>query len=233
MAKIISFDMDGTLVDPEFTDWVWLHGIPTLYASKKGLPFEEAKAFVIKQYQNVGEGAIEWYDIKYWFNLFGLDQTWKHLMQQYVDKIRVFQDVHHTLKRLSEYRPLILTSNAGREFIDLELKATGLRRYFNHIFSATSDFGLVKKTADFYNRICEILQASPHEIVHIGDHYEFDYLVPRSLGIHAFYLDRSGEQNGEFVLRDLRELEERLAISTKFQAPNSKQIPMTKIRNLK
>jgi hypothetical protein len=53
------------------------------------------------------------------------------------------------------------------------------------------------------------------------------------LGIHAFYLDRSGEQSGDFILRDLRELEEKLAISTKFQAPNNKQIPMTKIRNSK
>jgi HAD superfamily hydrolase (TIGR01549 family) len=210
MAKIISFDMDGTLVDPEFTDWVWLHGIPTLYASKKGLPFEEAKAFVIKQYQNVGEGAIEWYDIKYWFRFFQLEQSWKHLMHEYVDKINIYPDVNDILDGLRGRFPIILTSNAGREFIDVEMEATGLGRYFNRIFSATSDFGEVKKTVGFYQRICQILGTRPHEMVHVGDHYEFDYLVPRSLGIHAFYLDRSGEKKGDFVLRDLRELEERL-----------------------
>jgi putative hydrolase of the HAD superfamily len=233
MAKIISFDMDGTLVDPEFTDWVWLHGIPTLYASQKGLPFEEAKAFVIKQYQDVGEGAIEWYDIKYWFQFFQLEMSWQVLMERYIDKINVYPDVNYILECLKDNFTLVLTSNAGREFIDLELKATGLRRYFNHIFSATSDFGEVKKTIGFYDRICQILGANPKEIVHVGDHYEFDYLVPRTLGIHAFYLDRSAQKKGDFVIWDLRELEERLAISTKFQAPNSKQIPMTKIRNLK
>jgi putative hydrolase of the HAD superfamily len=68
----------------------------------------------------------------------------------------------------------------------------------------------VKKTVGFYQRICQILEARPQEIVHVGDHYEFDYLVPRTLGIHAFYLDRSGEQNGEFVISDLRDIEERL-----------------------
>jgi putative hydrolase of the HAD superfamily len=210
MAKIISFDMDGTLVDPEFTDWVWLHGIPTLYAEKVRVPFEEAKHFVVEEYLKVGEGAIEWYDIKYWFEFFKLEQNWKVLMERYIDKINIYPDVNHLLGRLRDRFQLVLTSNAGREFIDVEMEATGLRRYFDRIFSATSDFGEVKKTMGFYKRICQILGARPQEIVHVGDHYEFDYLVPRSLGIHAFYLDRSGKNQGNLILRDLRDLEKRL-----------------------
>ncbi len=210
MPKFISFDMDGTLIDPEFTDWVWSHGIPTLYAQKSGIPFEEAKAFVEEEYRKVGEGAVEWYDIKYWFRFFALKVDWRALMEQYVDKIKVYPDVAYVLDRCKEMFPLILTSNAGREFIDIEMEATGLGRYFDRIFSATSDFGDVKKTARFYHRICEILGANPQEIVHVGDHFEFDYLVPRTLGIHAFYLDRSGGKRGDFVLCDLKELEKKL-----------------------
>jgi len=214
MPKIISFDMDGTLVDPEFTDWVWLHGIPRLYAEKTNIPFEEAKHFVVGEYLKVGEGAIEWYDIKYWFQFFKLEKNWKDLMLQYVDKIRIYPDVDDILAWLKEKFPIILTSNAGREFIDIEMEATGLGRYFDRIFSATSDFGQVKKTAGFYGRICGALGVYPQEIVHVGDHYEFDYLAPRSLGIHAFYLDRSGEKNGDFVISDLRELERRFDSNT-------------------
>ncbi len=221
MPKIISFDMDGTLVDAEFTDWVWGHGIPTLYAEKAGLSFEEAKAFVTEEYLKVGEGAIEWYDIKYWFRFFQLEEGWKGVMQRYTDKIKVYPDVNHLLEGLERRFPLVLTSNAGREFINIEMGTTGLGRYFSRIFSATTDFGEVKKTAGFYERICQILEAKPQEIVHVGDHYQFDYLVPRSLGIHAYYLDRMGKRDGEFVLRDLRELDERLAIGSKFEAPKN------------
>jgi putative hydrolase of the HAD superfamily len=114
------------------------------------------------------------------------------------------------LEHLKDRFQLVLTSNAGREFIDVEMEATGLGRYFDRIFSATSDFGEVKKTGGFYKRICQILGVHPQKIVHVGDHYEFDYLVPRSLGIHAFYLDRSGKNQGNLILRDLRDLEKRL-----------------------
>ncbi len=212
MTKFISFDMDGTLINTEFTDWVWKHGIPTLYGQKYGTSFEAAKTFVEGEYQKVGEGAVEWYDIKYWFRFFQLETDWQGLMERYVDKIDVYPDVSPILEALNHEFSLVLASNAGREFIEIEMKATGLERYFDWIFSATSDFGNVKKTARFYRQICGTLGVHPHEIIHVGDHYEFDYLVPRQLGIHAFYLDRSGDKKGDDVLGDLRELEERLPL---------------------
>jgi putative hydrolase of the HAD superfamily len=70
----------------------------------------------------------------------------------------------------------------------------------------------VKKTVGFYQRICQILETRPQEMVHVGDHYEFDYLVPRSLGIRAFYLDRSGKRSGDSVIPELKDLEERFSI---------------------
>ena len=210
MIQMISFDMDGTLIESGYTDWVWHHGIPTLYAEKTGLSFEEAKAFVIEEYKKIGEGAIEWYDIKYWIQFFELETGWRTLLEQYIDKINVYPDVHHILERLRDRFLLVLTSNAGREFIEVEMEATGLRKYFDQIFSATSDFKEVKKTTVFYQRLCQILGKDPQEIVHVGDHYEFDYVIPRTLGIHAFYLDRSAQQKGDYVIWDLRDLEKKI-----------------------
>lgn len=205
--KIISFDMDGTLVASEYTDWVWGHGIPTLYSEKKGCPFETAKEAVEKEYRKIGEGALQWYDIKYWFNFFELGLGWRALMECYSDKISVYPDAIPVLTRLKQKFVLVLTSNAGREFIDVEMNATGLLPYFDRVFSATSDFGKVKKTADFYRHICEVLGTTPDEVVHVGDHYEFDYLVPRTVGMQAVYLDRSATRHGDSIIWNLGELE--------------------------
>jgi HAD superfamily hydrolase (TIGR01549 family) len=211
MIQFISFDMDGTLIDSTFTDWVWGHGLPALYAGKTGLPFDKAKEVVEREYKKVGEGAIEWYDIKYWFRFFELGDGWKPLLEQYGDKVRVYPDVLSVLESLQNRAVLILTSNAGREFIDVELGATGLRKYFHQIFSVTSDFNKVKKTADVYHRICRILEVDPQEIIHVGDHFEFDYRVPQAMGIRAFYLDRSDGQRGDTILGTLSDLEGRLS----------------------
>jgi predicted HAD superfamily hydrolase len=47
-------------------------------------------------------------------------------------------------------------------------------------------------------------------MVHVGDDWYSDFISPSKIGITSFYLDRTGKKSGEFVLRDLNELNDRL-----------------------
>jgi HAD superfamily hydrolase (TIGR01549 family) len=210
--KVISFDLDGTLVASEFSEWVWGVGIPQRFAEKRGIPFNEAKEIVEGEYRKVGDGSLEWYDIKYWFNFFQLDGNWKPLLNRFSQRIKIYPEVLKVLKDLSSHYRLIIISNAAREFIDIEVEVAELRGYFSRIFSATSDFGQVKKTAEFYGRICQVLLIGSQEMVHVGDHWEFDYLVPKGLGIQALHIDRSGNRRGDDVIRNLEEVGQRLRL---------------------
>ncbi len=207
-VKTVSFDVEGTLIDHRFSSLIWERGIPELYARKEGIGFERAKEHVQREYSKIGEEKVEWYDIGYWFKRFGLGDDWRRLLSTYEHEITVYPEVPGVLERLSRKYTLIITSNSTREFISLEIKK--IARYFTHVFSATSDFRQVKKNTDFYSKVCETLGVMPREMIHVGDHQNFDFTVPRNLGIQAFYLDRRGRETGKFVVRNLTEFEKRI-----------------------
>jgi HAD superfamily hydrolase (TIGR01549 family) len=206
----ISFDLDGTLVDAAFTDLVWHEGIPELYAQKAGMDPLQAREQVLQEYRKVGDGTLEWYDIAYWFRYLELPGEWKGLLERYASQVRVYPEVPEVLGRLGERYSLVILSNAAREFIEVEMRQGGLAGYFDLVVSATSDFGLVKKSHEFYRRICSLLEIHPQGLIHIGDHWEFDYQIPRGIGITAFHLSRQGERSGPDVIQDLRTLPELL-----------------------
>ena len=203
MIRIISLDMDGTLMKSRFVDKVWMEGIPVLYAERTGLDFSAAKEHVIGEYARVGSDRMEWYDLLYWIEKFGLKTGKDELLQMYEDEIEAYPEVPEVLELLSDKYDLVVTSNAAREFIDIELE--GLTEYFREIFSATSDFREVKKSPLVYGAICAQMDARPFEVLHIGDHYHYDYESPLQAGLDALFLDRKGERSGPEVVGDLRE----------------------------
>ena len=203
MIRIISLDMDGTLMKSRFVDKVWMEGVPALYAERTGLDFPAAKEHVIGEYARVGSDRMEWYDLLYWIEKFGLKTGKDELLQMYEDEIEAYPEVPEVLELLSDKYDLVVTSNAAREFIDIELE--GLTEYFREIFSATSDFREVKKSPLVYGAICAQMDARPFEVLHIGDHYHYDYESPLQAGLDALFLDRKGERSGPEVVGDLRE----------------------------
>jgi HAD superfamily hydrolase (TIGR01549 family) len=209
--KVFSFDVDGTLVSQEFADCVWLRGIPEAYAAKHALSFEHAFEFVKREYDNIGENRIEWYNIRFWLRKFNLKIAYGKLFEKYKAEVKIYSEVESVLKVLKEAGyVLVVNSNAATEFIDFQIQP--IRKYFSHVFSATSDFGELKKSNGHYAHVCEILDVKPQEVVHTGDHFVFDFLNPRRIGITAYYLDRSRDAmhvengNNEFVISDLNAL---------------------------
>jgi HAD superfamily hydrolase (TIGR01549 family) len=203
MIRVISLDMDGTLVNSRFVDKVWMEGMPMLYAEKTGLDFPVARSYVVGEYMKIGSDHLEWYDLLYWIDKFGLKVGKVELLQMYEDEIEIFPEVQEVLDRLCESYDLVVTSNAAREFIDFELD--GLSDYFREIFSATSDFREVKKSPLIYGTVCAHMGVKPFEVLHIGDHYNYDYESPLEAGLDALFLDRKGERSGREVVGDLRE----------------------------
>ncbi len=209
MKKIISFDLDGTIVDGRYGNMVWLEGVPERYAEKYSLPVAEALVEVKKAYDSVGVSHLLWYDIDYWLRRIDLTVSVPELLDRYCGYIRVLPHVAEVVEALHAKYQLVIASNAARIFVEKELSHTGLERYFSPVISATSDFGMVKKEEGFYRRLCAVLGVSPAEIAHVGDHAVFDFEIPRLVGIDSYYYNPAAAANGT-VINDFMDLLERL-----------------------
>ena len=207
---MISFDLDGTLIKSTYADLVWLEGLPQIYAEEKGISIEQAKQLLINEYDNIGDDQVQWYDISYWFERFHLKYQWKDLLIDYQDAIEPYVEARDIVQQLSKEYTLIILSNAKQEFINIELQKSELQPYFTWIFSSISNFHQVKKVGEFYKMICKKIGIHPSELIHVGDHYTYDYSIPKSIGITAFYLDREKKQTGEDVIFDLNEFKEKI-----------------------
>ena len=205
MVRVISFDLCGTLVDCSFADLVWKEGVPLLYADKFGVSFEDAQKKVIAEYNKVGGDDIRYFQLEYWFHYFNFEKSHHDLVSAYKDMITTYEEVPEVLERLSKKYTLIVASLAHSDLLPSAL--SGIESYFDHIFSATSDFNYVRKHQRFYDDILTVLSLRPGDVVHIGDDYTADYEVPLTMGMHAFFLDRIGADG----LNDLREFESRVA----------------------
>jgi len=213
--RVLSFDLDGTITDILFVNSVWLEGIPRLYAAKNGLSPEDARNRVMREYGKVGKDRLEWYDLGYWIVKFGLTISPEEVLNSFQRRIRLFPEVPGVLKECKDmgFR-LVVVTNARREFVDLELEKTQIGHYFERVFSSTSDFGLIKKSVRVYRKVCSICCISPEEMIHVGDDRCFDFEVPSRLGISAFYLDRTGENSGDHVVKSLKQIGEKLGTWT-------------------
>jgi len=203
--ELISFDAEGTVVTPDFSQAIWHEAIPALYAQKEGLNLTQAKSYVAEEYGKIGDQRLEWYDIEYWFSYLGLCSS-ESMIQGCLDKIGYYPEVTEVLSSLASEYNLIVASGTPLELLNCLLR--DIKPYFVRIFSSVSHYRQLKNP-DFYTKICEEMSVKPSRVIHVGDSWQFDFLNARQAGMNALYLDRSGRDHQE-SLSDLSQLKQLL-----------------------
>jgi putative hydrolase of the HAD superfamily len=204
-VEFISFDAEGTLVTPDFSETIWHEAIPALYARKNGMDLAQAKSHIAEEYSRIGDQRLEWYDIQYWFSSLGLGSS-ELVIQSCLSKICYYPEVTEVLSSLASEYQLIVASGTPLELLHCLLR--NIKPYFVRIFSSISHYRQVK-SPDFYLRVCEEMGVKPSQVIHVGDNWQFDFLNARQAGINSFYIDRSGRNHQE-SLSDLTQLKDLL-----------------------
>ncbi len=199
--ELISFDAEGTVVTPDFSQAIWHEAIPALYAQKNGLDLALAKSRIREEYDTIGDQRLEWYDIEYWFNYLGLGSS-EPVIESCLSKIAYYPEVTEVLASLAREYRLIVASGTPTELLSFLLR--DIEPYFVRVFSSVSHYEQLK-SPNFYLKICEEMGVKPGQVIHVGDNWQFDFLNARQAGITAFYIDRLGRNHQE-SLSDLTQL---------------------------
>jgi len=205
-VEVVSFDVEGTLVTPDFSYAVWFEAIPERYAERRGINFELARKAVEEEYRKMGDQRLEWYDVRYWFNELDLG-TPEQVLERCGSKVRYYPEVKEVLASLSERYKLIVASGSTRDFLHHLLQ--DIEPYFTRIFSSLTDYKQLK-TSEFYLKMCQTIEIKPEQVVHVGDNWQFDFIAPSEVGIQAFYLDRKRQMKYRKSLANLVELTDQL-----------------------
>ncbi|HPJ93033.1 MAG TPA: HAD family hydrolase [Deltaproteobacteria bacterium] len=205
----ISFDLDGTLTTHSFVNSVWHDGLPRYISRHRGIELSMAKGLCMDAYDAVGESSIQWYQLPYWLDYFGLKEVSpEQLVTEYTSRVALFDDVIPSLDQLRKTgHTLIMFSNASRDFLDIEVSCGNLAGYFHEIISVCDDWGTIKSDASAYERLKSLVKG---DVVHVGDHITFDYEVPKSVGIEAYHIWRGSGPRMKDSHTDLQEVSRRI-----------------------
>lgn len=207
-VKYISLDLDGTVTNSAYDKMLWNEEIPKLYSEAHKVTLEEAKITTYAAMYSALfiEKIGNFTDVVYWLKRHKLDSNdWEKLLKRMKKYFFVYPDALKFIKNNYKKYKLILLTSTERRMLDIKLSNDHIVKYFYEIFSTPSDFKISMKNRDSFTKMLRKLDATSDEIIHIGDDYHMDYLVPKSLGIKAYHIERLKRKN-KYSIKSLSEL---------------------------
>lgn len=151
-SATLMLDMDGTLLDLAFDNYMWKELIPRRYAVDNDLPFEDAHSLLMSRYKAI-QGDLEWYCLDHWCDRLDID-----VVQLHHDASHRIGYLPGALEFLRQVRDrdirVLLVTNAHPDTLALKDAITGLGDYFDGLHSS-HEYGHAKESQQFWNALQE------------------------------------------------------------------------------
>lgn len=145
-------DMDGTVLDLAYDNYVWQELVPARYAESRGMSVEDARSRLFAKYRAI-QGDIEWYCLDHWSERLGLDVLELH--RDVNDRIVYLPGAKEFLQSMHEHDVrVLLVTNSHPDTLALKDEATGLAGFFDAIYSS-HEFGYAKERQEFWHALQE------------------------------------------------------------------------------
>jgi len=162
----VLLDMDGTLLDRHFDNYVFEEELPRRYATRHGLTYEDARDRLMAMYRSV-EGELAWTDLHYWTQRLGIDVIAMHEeLDHMIGFLPGAEAFLHDLRRLGK-RVTIIT-NAHGSGVAVKAAKTGLDRQVDRIVNAF-EVGYLKMRPEYWPKCRRLLGFDPARSLYMDD----------------------------------------------------------------
>ena len=165
-SATLMLDMDGTLLDLAFDNYMWKDLVPRRYALANNLAFEDARDLLMSKYEAV-QGDLEWYCLDHWCDRLGFD-----VVQLHYDVSHRIGYLPGALNFLRQIRDrdvrVLLVTNAHPDTLALKDAMTGLGDYFEGLHSS-HDYGHAKESQQFWNALQDDVGFDPETTLFVDD----------------------------------------------------------------
>jgi 5'-nucleotidase len=201
----VILDMDGTLLDLHFDNQLWSELLPRRYAAQQDMPLDIARQQVTHRLES-RRGSLPWYCLEHWSEAFGVDMHGLEVELAHLIGARPGAvDFLAWLKARGVRR--VLATNAHPASLERKLAATGIRPYFDDIYSAHT-LGAAKESDDFWDALRGAVGFDPARTLFIDDNAQVR-AAARSWGIaHLFGIARPDSRGPLVSATDCRCLED-------------------------
>ena len=146
----IIFDMDGTLLDLAYDDFIWNHQLPIRYAATHGCTLEQSTESLFQFYQQHNH-TLNWYSTRFWSAKVGVDTL--ALQHEFKHKVALRAGCLELLDYLKNNGyPCWIATNADCEGLKFKLQQTQLADYFDVIISSET-IGYAKESIEFWQQL--------------------------------------------------------------------------------
>ena len=165
-CETLMLDMDGTVLDLAYDNYMWLTHVPERYAAENGMSPGEAREMLYAKFR-AAQGDLKWYCLDHWSEYLGLDI------------IQLHRDHHHRIDYLpgaqtflefvrERHIQVLLVTNSHPDTLHLKDEVTGLTEYFDGVHTSHS-YGYAKERQEFWQALQEETGFDPNTTLFVDD----------------------------------------------------------------
>ena len=165
-SETLMLDMDGTLLDLAFDNYIWRDLVPRRYAAVNGMSFEAARDHLFEQYRSV-QGDLEWYCLDHWcerlqIDVMQLHHDANHRIGYLPGALEFLRNVHEQDLRV------LLVTNSHPDTLALKDAVTGLGDYFDGVISS-HNYGHAKESQSFWHALKDDVEFDVETTLFVDD----------------------------------------------------------------